>query len=288
MKKVHIQFISAMLIFGFNGILATAIPWYSYEIVLARTSIGALFMLSIIFINKKPFKFYNEVQSFKVLIISGILMGLNWMFLYEAYNQLGVGLAQIFNSTGPAVAMFLSPFLFKEKLEKHKILSLTIVALGMFFVYSNNLSVGLTSGLLCGIGGCLTYAGFLICNHFPIKIKAAERTMWQLTVASIMVLTFIIYRGTGFPNFSFKILLPVLIIGIISTGFAMNIMFAAIQKLPLQTVSIYSYLEPMSALVFSALILKERMTFLQIIGITLILGGTTFSELYKTSNKNKN
>ena len=47
MSKAHIQYIAAMLIFGFNGILASAIPWHSYEIVLSRTVIGSLFMLEL-------------------------------------------------------------------------------------------------------------------------------------------------------------------------------------------------------------------------------------------------
>ncbi len=281
MNKNNIKFILSMLIFGFNGILVTYIPWHSYEIVLSRTVIGSLSMLLILAFQRKKLVFFKNKKSLKMLILSGILIGLNWLFLYEAFKQLGVGLAQILSSSGPAVAMILSPLIFNEKLKKHKIIAFIIVVLGMFLISSNDLSGGLSFGLLCGILACLAYAGFLICNRLATSIEGPERTMWQLFIASIVVLIFIIYKGNGIPNdLSLKTVIAVLILGIVNTGLAMNLMFSSLPKLSLQTVGIYTYLEPMSALVFSFLILGEKMTILEIVGVFMILGGTIFSEMY--------
>lgn len=44
------------------------------------------------------------------------------------------------------------------------------------------------------------------------------------------------------------------------------------------TVAVCGYLEPLSAVLFSVLFLKEQMLPLQIIGAVLILGGALFSE----------
>ncbi len=288
MKKSNIEFILAMFIFGFNGVLVSFIPWHSYEIVLSRTIIGSLSMLFLLIFKRKKLVFIENKKSLKMLILSGMMMGINWMFLYEAYRRLGVGLAQILSSSGPAVAMVLSPLIFKEKLQKHKILGFIIVATGMFFISSNDLSGGRSFGLFCGIAACLTYAGFLICNRLATAIKGPERTMWQLFIASIIVFTFIVYKGNGIPKeFSLKTIIAVLILGIVNTGLAMNLVFSSLQKLPLQTVGIYAYLEPMSALMFSVLFLGERMVVLQIIGILMILGGTAFSEMYPFPKKSK-
>lgn len=286
MNRAHVEYIAAMLIFGFNGVLASAIPWRSYEIVLSRTVIGSLFMLAVMLIRKRPFVFRQEMKSFKILMVSGIAMGFNWMCLYEAYNQLGVGLAQLICCSGPAVAMFLSPFIFKEKLRGYKMLGFAAVAFGMLLTCSNDLSGGLNFGLLCGIGACLGYAALNICNRLAPAIEGPERTMWQLAMASVVVFIFILCKGTGAPDtFSVKILIPVLVLGMFNTGFAMNFMFAGIQKLSSQTVGVCGYLEPMSALVFSALFLGERMTPLQMVGVVLMLGGTAFAELYRPRNK---
>lgn len=280
-RRAYAEYIAAMLIFGFNGVLASMIPWRSYEIVLSRTVIGALFMLAVMLIQKRPFTFRKEMKSFKILILSGVAMGLNWMFLYEAYNQLGVGLAQLLCCSGPAVVMFVSPFIFKEKLRAYKMFGFVAVAIGMVCACSNDLSGGLNFGLLCGIGACLGYAGMTLCNRLAPAIDGPERTMWQLAVASVVVFLFILAKGTGAPDvFSFKVLVPVLVLGMFNTGFAMNFMFYGVRNLSSQTVGVCGYLEPMSAMVFSAIFLGERMTPLQMVGVVLILGGTAFAELY--------
>ena len=69
-------------------------------------------------------------------------------------------------------------------------------------------------------------------------------------------------------------LLPVLWIGIVNTSLGCFLYFSSISALPAQTVAICGYLEPLSAVLFSVIILRERMLSLQIIGAALILGGT--------------
>ena len=44
--------------------------------------------------------------------------------------------------------------------------------------------------------------------------------------------------------------------------------------------NIYSYVDPISAIIMSSILLNERMSFLQIMGGILILGSTFISEIY--------
>lgn len=71
-----------------------------------------------------------------------------------------------------------------------------------------------------------------------------------------------------------------LILGIVHTGIAYLIYFTVIQRLSSQTVAIYSYVDPISAIIMSSILLNERMSFLQIMGGILILGSTFISEIY--------
>ena len=43
-KRAYIKYISALLLFGSNGIVASHIALNSYEIVLLRTAIGSAFL----------------------------------------------------------------------------------------------------------------------------------------------------------------------------------------------------------------------------------------------------
>ncbi|WP_276628908.1 DMT family transporter, partial [Terrisporobacter hibernicus] len=76
-----------------------------------------------------------------------------------------------------------------------------------------------------------------------------------------------------------------LVLGVVHTGIAYLLYFTVIQKIESQTVAIYSYVDPISAIFMSAIILNESMSLLQIIGGILILGSTFISEVY--SNKIK-
>jgi hypothetical protein len=57
--------------------------------------------------------------------------------------------------------------------------------------------------------------------------------------------------------------------------------FSSIGDLPVQTVSILGYLEPLSALFFAAAFLGESLSYWQWIGAALILGGAAFGELFR-------
>ncbi len=62
--------------------------------------------------------------------------------------------------------------------------------------------------------------------------------------------------------------------------------FSSIGSLPVQTVSICGYLEPLSALIFLAAILGEKLSLMQIAGAVLILGGAAFGELFRPKSSN--
>ena len=53
------------------------------------------------------------------------------------------------------------------------------------------------------------------------------------------------------------------------------------QKLSGQSVALISYLDPVSALLFSALLLHESLTMVQLVGAVFIIGGAMFGEIKK-------
>ena len=55
--------------------------------------------------------------------------------------------------------------------------------------------------------------------------------------------------------------------------------FSSLNKLSAQTIAIWGYIEPMSAVVLSALILHETMSGLQWAGAVLIIGSAVMGEL---------
>jgi drug/metabolite transporter (DMT)-like permease len=282
MKKAYFKYIAALLLFGSNGIVASYILLNSYEIVFLRTLIGSLFLISVFVLSKQKVQFWENKSHLQYLVISGMGMGASWIFLYEAYTQIGVSIATLAYYCGPVIVMILSPIIFKEKITSSKLLGFLAVIIGMICVNGQSLSQGKISwGLICGILSAIMYAIMVIFNKKAVSITGLENSMCQLIISFITVAIFIGIKQGFYVNISQSNLLPILLLGVVNTGIGCYFYFSSIGSLPVQTVSICGYLEPLSALIFSAAILGEKLSYVQIAGAVLILGGAAFGELFR-------
>ena len=137
MDKHFFKYFISVLLFGSNGIIASNINLTSYEIVLWRTLIGSALLISLFFISGRKVTFPHYKKDMLFIVFSGISMGTSWMFLYEAYFQIGVSLAILLYYTGPVIVMVLSPLLFKEKLGFEKVIGFVAVLIGTVFINSS-------------------------------------------------------------------------------------------------------------------------------------------------------
>lgn len=281
-NKAIFKYIAALLLFGSNGIVASYISLSSYEIVFTRTLIGSLFLALIFIFTKQKVQFWQDKMHFLYLAISGIAMGTSWMFLYEAYAQIGVSIATLAYYCGPVIVMILSLILFREKMTTAKLIGFLSVVLGMLCVNGHALLQGSVSwGLIFGIFSAFAYAFMVIFNKKALSIIGLENSMWQLIISFLTVAIFLGLKQGFSINIASKDLPPILFLGIVNTGIGCYFYFSSIGYLPVQTVAIGGYLEPLSALFFSAVFLGEALGFAQLVGAVLILGGAAFGELYR-------
>ena len=280
MKTAYFKYIFALLLFGSNGIVASFIDLSSHEIVLLRTFIGSLLLIAIFFLTREKLTFYRHKKQFACLALSGVAMGASWVFLYEAYSQIGVSLASLTYYCGPVIVMMLSPILFKEKLTKTKVISFVAVLIGIFLVngtaFNNDKNMW---GIFCGLMSALCYSFMVIFNKKAKNITGLENSMLQLFISFITVAIFVLIKQGYNIQIPQSSIIPILILGLINTGIGCYFYFSSIGRLPVQTVAICGYLEPLSAVIFSVIFLKEIMLPIQVIGAILIIGGAIYGEL---------
>lgn len=75
MKKAYFEYIAVLLMFGFNGIVASYILLNSYEIVFLRTLIGSLFLILVFALSRQKVQFWKNKSHLLYLVISGMAMG---------------------------------------------------------------------------------------------------------------------------------------------------------------------------------------------------------------------
>ena len=283
-RKFLGNYLFSLLLFGSNGIVANHIHLHSTQIVLLRTLIGCAFLFSLYIFNGGHFSLKGKQKALGFLLLSGIATGASWMFLYEAYAQIGVSIASLLYYCGPVIVMVLSPLLFREVLSFRKLIGFGVVLLGICLLNGTASGSGKNSfGILCGLLSAITYALMVICNKKAAEITGLENASLQLFFAFLTVLLFVGTKPSLLSPIPFGDILPILLLGICNTGIGCYLYFSSIGKIPAQTVAICGYLEPLSAVVLSVLFLQEPLRPLQILGGFLILGGALFGERIKKS-----
>lgn len=279
MQKAYFKYILALLLFGSNGIVASRINLPSTQIVLLRTLIGSLLLLAIFKLSKAPLTFRQNKRHLVFLMLSGIAMGASWMFLYEAYQQIGVSLATLAYYCGPMIVMVLSPLLFREKLTLAKLVGFIVVLVGFFLINHQAYQDGKSAlGLLFGGLSAVLYALMVILNKKAKSILGLENAMLQLLFSFLTVAVYVGLRQGLDIHIPAASWLPILVLGLINTGIGCYLYFSSIGHLPVQTVVISGYLDPLAAVLLSVAFLGEVLLPVQILGAILILAGAVVGE----------
>lgn len=274
--------IIAMLIFGTIGLFVKNIDLNSSEIALTRGFIGGITLLFAMALLRKKVSIEAIKRNIYLLIFSGFAVGLNWIFLFQGYKYTSISNATLSYYFAPIFVTILAPFILKEKLTLSKFLCVLMALVGMFCIVGVD---GINGGSdLIGIAYGLLAAGFyasvILMNKFLKGIDSLEITIIQLLSATITLLPYVLYMDSGKSlNISLNSIPYILILGIVHTGIAYLLYFSSLQELKGQTIAVLSYIDPVFAIIISAIILKEHLGILQIIGGVLILGSSFLSEI---------
>ena len=182
--------ITAMLIFGSIGLFVAHIELASSQIALVRGFVGAFILFIAMVCLHKKINRNVLIKNLRYLLISGVAIGFNWIFLFQAYNYTTIATATLTYYLAPTFVVLLSPFILKESLSLFKIICVILSLLGMALVagiFNDNQSgVNDFIGVLYGISAALFYAIVVLANKFFKDISAIDSSIAQLLLASII------------------------------------------------------------------------------------------------------
>ena len=278
------KLIVAVFIFGTVGIFVRNIPMPSAVIAFWRGVIGALFLTAFMLLTGKKPSFAAIRKKLLPLCVSGAMIGFNWILLFEAYRFTTVPVATLCYYLAPIIVVIVSPIVLKEQLTMKKLLCVLTALLGMVFV-SGVIRGGLPApsegkGILLGIGAAVLYGSIILVNQSLGDVPAYDKTIVQLLIAAITVFPYCLLTG-GFAavTMELKPVLLLIFVGIFNTGFAYTLYFGSMNRIPAQSVAIIGYIDPVVAVLLSALLLHETLDVYGIIGAVLILGAAFVSEM---------
>ncbi len=276
------KLIASMLIFGTIGIFVNFIPLPSSLIALSRSFLGTLSLGAVFLFGRGRGMSLKHIKKNAVLLIfSGIALGFNWILLFESYARTGVSIGTVCYYMAPVFTVLLSPLVLREAITRRKLIFTAIAVVGAVLI--SGVGTGSAAdpvGVLMGLSAGLLYSAIVLMNRKMKKISAMETTFSQLAISAVVMLIYVLSTlDLSQIRIGATPLILLITVGIVHTGIAYALFFGAANKLPAQTTSVLSYIDPVTALILSALVLHQDMTLLQIAGTVLILGSTLISEL---------
>ena len=283
MNRSKLQLLSAMGIFGTIGLFVRYLPLSSAAIAFFRGVMGVVLLILVMAVTRQKPDMPAVRKNLVLLTVSGAAIGINWILLFEAYRYTTVATATVCYYLAPLFLLLASPLL-GERLTAKKLGCIGIALTGLMFV-SGVLEGSLPTpeewtGIACGVGAAVLYASVMVLNKKLSPIPAYDKTIVQLGAASLVILPYLLAAGGLSPAGLTPGQWVVLgILGIVHTGIAYALYFGSMRGLAAHTIAIFSYIDPVVAVLLSALVLREQMTATGIVGAVLILGSALYSEL---------
>ena len=271
--------ILAMAIFGTIGVMTHYIEMPASVIVLIRGSVGTISLLLLVFIIRYRLDLDSISSNLFVLIASGICLGLNWVFLFEAYKTTEISTATLCNYLTPAFVLLVSPLFLGERFTTVKAIVVAVALMGLAMV-SGILQNGISDprefiGIAEGVLAAVFYTGMIILNKFLRGIGSYERTIVQLAVGTVVVLLYCPFTvDLGNLSYDTTSIILAVVMGVVQTGIAFTLYFGTLRYMDAGNAAILGYVEPVVSLFLSAVILGEVLGVIGWIGAAMILGST--------------
>lgn len=283
LRRQKLCFLAATLTFGTIGLVRRYTGFSSAAIACCRGLLGGVFLLVWQRLRGRRPDWRAVRQKLLPLLLTGGMIGFNWMLLFESYRYTTVAVATLCYYMAPVLLIAASPLLFQERLTGRKLLCIALAVAGMALVsgvLEGGWPEGQLAGVACGLGAAVLYASVMAANKKLSMLDAYDKTIVQLLAAGAVMLPYLAVSGEGFgAQADTRSVVLLLVISIVHTGLPYAMYFGAMSALPAQSVAIMSYLDPITALLLSALVLHEPLTGAGLLGAALILGAAVISEL---------
>lgn len=173
-KNISVIFVCiAAFLWGCMGIFVrkmNAAGLYAIDVVQVRITIALLFVGLFILI-KNPSGFKIKIKDIWCFLGTGIcsLLFFSWC-LFSGMEIAPLSVVTILLYTAPAFVMIWSIILFKEKMNRYKVISLLLTLIGCILVSGlGNAEQVSVKGILLGIGSGFGYALYSIFGRYAIK-----------------------------------------------------------------------------------------------------------------------
>jgi drug/metabolite transporter (DMT)-like permease len=250
-----------------------------------RYAFALVFLLPLAFRqNRQMFRIKaSQIPILMLLGFSGIF-AYNYFF-FKGLKTIPASRGALLAALNPTIVMIISAILYKEKITVRKMVGILISLTGVVIVISRGKVTELLSSLETGdlfmLGCPLTWAVYTLAARPALRhTTPLQATTWASLSGVIMLLLF--STTETYPaDVPLKVWIALLYLGLIGTVVAFVWYYDGIRKIGPTRTSIFNNLVPVFAVLFSVVILKEKVSWYTWIGGAMVIGGVLFVNLKK-------
>jgi drug/metabolite transporter (DMT)-like permease len=255
-------------------------------ITIVRFLIGFVILLPFALRQKRKELLSLQWSDFLNISIPAVINVVGAMlFLQLAIYYGKASTSAILISSNPIFVVFLAALILKEKISGCKLIGMFLGLAGILLVIRGeipSLTAGTESriGLFFGILASFTFALFTVLAKREVKRygNLLFNAVSFLTGAVALLLVASLFNIDLHFTLSGRNIILILYLGVFVTVAAYILYFAGLKEIPAATGSMLFFLKPFIASALSWIFLGERISFLQFLGIFLILGGIRLSQ----------
>lgn len=272
-KGIWYTLISALL-YGFTpvlGYITYAMGNDAITLTFFRNLLTLPVLLFLVFKYKISMKLTLK-QFFQMLCISILGQFASTILLYSSYSYIGVGTSTTLHFLYPLFILIASKFFYKDKVTFNQVVSMVVSLIGIImFIELKDLKV------LLGIGYALTSGvayGIFILFTDKWNLSRMDSYKFSLTISLMITFFMILINGTIINiNFSMDWITYAIMFVIAMMASFVGVIFLkkGIEILGSQLASVICLVEPVSAMIFGIVLLKDSILITRFIGVFLIL-----------------
>ncbi len=222
-----------------------------------------------------------------------IFLGFLGYYLASLFDFMGLqyikaGLERIILFIYPTIVVLLSWVFFKNKLSRNQFLAILVTYVGVLITFWDEIGV---SGEPIYWGGfliflsALTYAAYLVGSGWLIpKFGVLRFTSYAMIVSTFCIMVhYAVVSDFDLFNYPKEVYYLGLAMALFSTLLPSFLVSAAIKRLGASTFSIFGSLGPISTIILAFFFLDERITYLQVFGMFVVIAGVTLVSKRKST-----
>ena len=260
-----------MLIWGSVGIFVRMADSAAATIVFARVAVACIAISLYLLVKRQK---VSLGKSWKITILSGLALSLNWLFYFKAIQSTTIGNAVLTYYLAPLFSIIWARIFLGEMLERRVIYALGLAAGGILLMLSGHeFSLASTDfiGILYGLTGAFFYSMVVVMAKGLDDVEPTHLVLVQMAVATLIFFPQVMTQP---PTISAVSATALVIMGLVHSALALGLYFSGLKAVKVQHASVLSYVDPVSAFVFAYFVFGEVPTLHTAIGGLAILGAS--------------